>query len=81
MMDNRISLTWGSIVSWACWLTGLVLALGDMFRFTPEDSGFVGIAFMALGHLVVVKRAIAEAEQRERTAFDLGRQAGMRTVK
>ena len=75
MMLNR-SITLESLAALACWIAGTTLALGDMFGFTPQDSGFVGIIAVAFGHLVSVQKAHRELEQRERGAYELGVAAG-----
>ena len=83
MMLNR-SITLESLAAWACWIAGTTLALGDMFGFTPEDSGFVGIAAVAFGHLLAVQKAHRQMEQREQAAYELGIECardGMRSVR
>lgn len=80
MMFNR-SITLDCLTAWSCWIIGAILAAGDTFAFLPDDAGFAGIALIALGHLVSMHRTIVRMEERERRAFDLGREAGLRTIR
>ena len=79
-MSNR-SIEIDCLAAWASWIIGAVLAFGDWLNFTPDDSGFAGIAVIAFGHLVSTHRSVMRLEEREGRAFDLGREAGLRSVR
>lgn len=80
MRFNR-SIELDCLAAWACWTLGAIMSIGDMFGFLPDDSGFGGIALIALGHLVTTHRTIVRMEEREGRAFDLGREAGLRSIR
>lgn len=80
MMFNR-SITLDSLTVWASWSLGLILAIGDMFEFMPEDCGYVGIALVGLGIWIGTLRAITRLEEREQVAFRLGRETGLRAIR
>lgn len=69
------------LAAWACWIIGAFLAFGDWLGFAPNDSGYAGIAVIAFGHLVSTHRSVSRLEERERRAFDLGRETGLRSVR
>lgn len=74
MMFER-SIALGCLAAWTSWLLGLVLTLGDLFDFTPDDSGFVGLALVGAGMWIGLMKMIATMECRERRAFELGVEA------
>lgn len=79
-MHHR-SINLDSLATIACWMLGLLLSTGDLFDFMPEDCGYLGLAFINLGVWLGHQRALDGLEDRERAAFELGREAGLHAVR
>lgn len=79
-MQNR-SITFDCLAAWACWIVGLFLMVSDAADFMHEDLGFVGVGVMALGHVLTMQRLVRCLERRERVAFELGHEAGVRSIR
>lgn len=79
-MLNR-TITIDCLAAWACWLVGAALAFGVWLDLIRNDAGYAGIALIALGHLISTHRTVQRLEERERRAFDLGREAGLRSIR
>lgn len=74
MFNRSISLE--SLAAWFCWVTGFALAIGDWTGFLHGDSGPLGVVLVAMGHLICMHHMMSENHERERAAFELGKEAG-----
>lgn len=80
MIHNR-AISLDVLAAAVCWLGGTLLVIGDAFDILPDESAFVGIASIAFGHLISVHMLVCKMERRERDAFDVGREAGLRSMR
>lgn len=79
MLHDR-AITIDRLLAWTFWVLGAFAAIGDFVGLLPDDIGFVGLTLVAFANLVAVNRLILCQTERERNAYELGREDGLRAV-
>lgn len=74
MQDKTVSLT--SVFAWVLWVVAIALVLVDVF--TEVNSGDLGIVAAAGGATLTVRGYFLDLEDRERNAFEIGRDSTRR---
>ena len=72
MINNR-QVPLDILLAWTCWGVGALMILGDVLDVLHDEVGMLGIAVLAFGHLRTVQAAMLRQVQREKEAFEMGR--------
>lgn len=68
------------VVATVLWFLAVVLAIADLF-FVRDDIGYMGIIAACAGATINVRRWFREQDRATTAAFELGREAGVRSIR
>lgn len=69
MHDKNVSLR--SVIAYSLWLVGITLVVLDVFGLT--GTGDLGVVIVGVGALLQIRGYFLEQAERDRNAFELGR--------
>lgn len=73
-MDARVTVN--CLAAWLTWFAAFGLVLGDIAWRFPEGCAQLGLCLSAAAATLHVRQMLGTFTDRERNAFDLGREAG-----
>lgn len=68
------------VLAWLFFVVGGAVILSDLFVPSADDIGHVGIGLVLGGKIFYDRELVRRMAAREKAAFDIGRQAGLRAL-
>lgn len=81
MSERSVSVSLDALLAWFFFVAGVFMMLLDAFQVAPTGIRVAGIALVLLGQTLVIRVMLRNSSTRISDAFELGREAGVRSLR